>query len=256
MPGVVRTYLLPQLAEASALSGGIAIVIDQLRASSTICAAIASGALGVIPCMTEDDARAAKAARPPGTCLTGGERDGVLIPGFDLDNSPSAYTPDAVRSKTIAFTTTNGTKAAVLAEGSDLLVAGCLSNLTAVVSFVGVDDRPVHILCAGTRQRVTLEDILAAGAIAERLQSAGRPIHLPDSRPDDDSSLLAIRLWRDALARPGGILESLHLSRGGRNLKREHLEADVEACSRIDATPVVPLFDRAKGMFVRAQIER
>jgi 2-phosphosulfolactate phosphatase len=251
MPGVVRTYLLPQLVDPAVLVGGIAIVIDQLRASTTICAAIASGATGIIPCMTEDDASAAKKARPPGTCLTGGEREGTLIPGFDLDNSPTAYTPDIIRGKTIAFTTTNGTKAAVLAEGAAVLVAGCLANLTAVARFVGVDDRPVHILCAGTRQRVTLEDTLAAGAIAERLQAAGRPIHLPDARPDDDSSLIAIRLWRDMLTREGGILAAMRESRGGRNLTREKLTADIDACSKVDAYPVVPLFDRTQRMFIK-----
>jgi 2-phosphosulfolactate phosphatase len=241
---------VPQLVDPAALVGGIAIVIDQLRASTTICAAIASGAVGVIPCMTEEEASAAKRARPAGMCLTGGEREGVQIPGFDLDNSPAAYTPERVRGKTIAFTTTNGTKAAVLAHGAGSLAIGCLANLSAVSEFVGVDERAVHILCAGTRQRVTLEDTIAAGAIAERLERMGRPIHLPDARPDDDTTMIAIRLWREFAAKPGGVLEAMRMSRGGRNLTREKLAGDIETCAKVDAMPVVPVFDAAMGMFV------
>jgi 2-phosphosulfolactate phosphatase len=252
MPGVVRTYLLPQLVDPATLAGGIAVVIDQLRASSTICAALASGAVSVVPCLTEDDARRWKDAAPAGSCLAGGEREGTLIPGFDLDNSPTSYTPERIRGKTIAFTTTNGTKAAILAQRADVLFIGCLANLSALTARIGSDERTVHIICAGTRARVTLEDTLAAGAIAEKLEALGRPIHLPDARPDDDSTMIAIRLWRDALARPGGVLESMRISRGARNLIREHLAPDIDACSRIDSTPVVPVFKAPPGAFVLA----
>ncbi len=248
MAGVVRTYLVPQLVDPALLAGGIAVVIDQFRASTTICAALAAGARGVIPCLTEEDAAARRAGAPAGTVLAGGEREGRLIPGFDLDNSPTAYTPEIVRGKTIAFTTTNGTKAAVLAERAEVLVIGCLANVSALVKFIGVDERTVHVICAGTRMRVTLEDSLAAGAIGEALMKAGRPVQMSDARPDDDTTMMMIDLWRGACAR--GLGAELKRSRGARNLMREGLNGDIEACSRVDAIPVVPVFDRAAGAFV------
>jgi 2-phosphosulfolactate phosphatase len=234
--------------DPSALAGGIAVVIDQFRASTTICAALASGARGVVPCLSEEEAAAKRAGAPLGTVLAGGEREGRLIPGFDLDNSPAAYTPALVRGKMIAFTTTNGTKAAVLAERADVLVIGCLANVSALVKFIGVDERIVHVICAGTRLRVTLEDTLAAGAIGEALIRAGRPVQMSDARPDDDSTMIAIDLWRGACAR--GLAGELKRSRGARNLTREGLTADIETCSVVDGIPVVPVMDRRSGAFV------
>ncbi len=252
MPGIIRTYLLPQLVDPASLAGGVAVIIDQLRASTTICAALAIGAAGVVPCLTPDDATRLKAAALPGTVLTGGEREGVLIPGFDLDNSPASYTSARVGGKTIAFTTTNGTKAAVLARHGEHMVIGCLGNLDALTRYLGVDERPIHIICAGTRDRVSKEDVGAAGAIAEKLAALGRPTNLPDARPDDDSTLLAITLWRTAREQPGGVLNLMQTSRGGRNLTREHLTRDIELCARIDAYPVVPVFNAVPGAFTLA----
>ncbi len=247
MPGVVRTYLLPQLVEPEALVGGYAVIIDELRASTTICAALVSGAVGVVPCLTEDDARRVKAAAAPGTCLTGGERGGVQIPDFDLDNSPATYTRERVGGKRIAFTTTNGTKAAVLSNDGETMLVGCLGNLSALAARIGVDERPVHLICAGTRDRVSQEDVGAAGAIAERLAAMGRPTSLDDARPDDDSTVIALNLWRTFRAREGGVVEMLTGSRGGRNLIREGLRSDIELCARIDGYSVVPEFDAVRG---------
>ncbi len=249
MPGVIRTYFLPQLVDPAALAGGVAVIIDQLRASTTICAALASGAAGVAPCLTPADATNMQANALPGTCLTGGEREGVLIAGFDLDNSPASYTPQRVKGKTIAFTTTNGTKAAVLARHGEAMVVGCLGNLGALVAHLGTDDRTIHLICAGTRDRVSKEDIGAAGAIAEWLAALGRPIHLDDARPDDDSTELAINLWRAARDGPGGPFELMRTSRGGRNLTRENLTRDIELCAQVDAYPVVPIFNSVSGTF-------
>ena len=252
MPGVIRTYFLPQLVDPGALAGGVAVIIDQLRASTTICAALASGAAGVAPCLTPADATTMQENALPGTCLTGGERDGVLIAGFDLDNSPASYTPQRVKGKAIAFTTTNGTKAAVLARHGEAMVVGCLGNLGALTRYLGADERTIHLICAGTRDRVSKEDVGAAGAIAEWLAALGRPTNLDDARPDDDSTVLAIDAWRSARDRSGGMMELMQTSRGGRNLIREHLRADIDLCARIDAYPVVPLFNGVSGMFALA----
>lgn len=253
MAGVVRTYLVPQLVDPASLAGGVAVVIDQFRASTTICGALAAGARGVVPCLTEADA-AARRAGSPGTTLAGGEREGVRIPGFDLDNSPESYTRERVEGKMIAFTTTNGTRAAVLAERAGALVVGCLANVSALARFVGADERVVHVICAGTRTRVTLEDVLAAGAIAEAMERMGRPVRMADARPDDDSTMIAMELWRSARER--GLAGELRRSRGARNLMREGLGADIDVCSVVDAIPVVPVMDRGVGACVLGAADR
>lgn len=242
--------MLPALIPPGALDGGVAVVIDQLRASTTICQALASGATRVVPTLEPEEACAIKAAMPLDTCLTGGERNGVLIPGFDLDNSPTHYTRERVGGKTIAFTTTNGTKAAMLAKDAHAMHIGCLANIDALAKSIGLNERVVHLICAGTRDRVTLEDVLAAGAIAERLEQLGRPLRLADARPDDDQGIIALEFWRSQSRKEGGVLNAMSDSRGGRNLAREGLHDDIAWCARVNAVQVVPTWDRVSGSFV------
>src|SRR5437868_6038312 len=111
MPGRLSVHFLPALADPEELRDATAVVIDLLRASTTICYALAAGAREVIPCLEVDDARrtaADLAASPP---VLGGERKGIRIEGFDLGNSPDEYRPDTVGGRTVVFTTTNGTAA-------------------------------------------------------------------------------------------------------------------------------------------------
>src|SRR3954451_18736813 len=101
----LRVHLAPRLVEPSALTGGFVLVVDLLRASTTIVHALAAGAASVVPCAEINEAKSTAAAIPG--ALLGGERAGVRIEGFDLGNSPAEYTPDRVRGRTIVFTTTN-----------------------------------------------------------------------------------------------------------------------------------------------------
>lgn len=257
MPGPVFVHLLAADTVPAAFAGCTAVVIDQLRASTTICAALHAGAERVVVCLEPDEARAEQARHAPGRCLTGGERESVLIPGFDLDNSPAAYTPERVGGKIVAFTTTNGTRAARIAAGGGgggaaEIVFGCLANLTALMLHLGDDERPVRIVCAGTRGRITLEDVLVAGAICDRMSVLGRPLNMPDPREDDDSAQLALALWRQTVERPDGVHACMKRSRGGRNLIRVGLGMDVEFCSRVDVLPVVPVVDTATWSATKA----
>src|SRR5262245_9024917 len=111
MPRRVYVHLAPELFQSGDLHDGVAVVIDVLRASTTIVQALAAGALAVIPCSEVDEAERLAARFRPGTALLGGERKGVRIAGFDLGNSPGEYTPAVLRGKTLIFTTTNGTRA-------------------------------------------------------------------------------------------------------------------------------------------------
>src|SRR5580704_17722366 len=158
----VRIYPLPANIEPGDLAGGVAVVIDVLRASTTIIVALANGAARVIPCGLVDMARSVAAEDETGNTLTGGERGGVKIDGFDLDNSPASYTRERVAGKTIAFTTTNGTATLLKTEGAVRVLIGTFVNRKAVVETLRADGRPVHLICAGTDGRLTSEDLLGA----------------------------------------------------------------------------------------------
>jgi len=245
----LAVHLVPALVASPALAGSVVIMIDALRASVTISAALASGAQAVFPVLTVEDAlSSAKRMQDAGAArdqiVLGGERGGVLIPGFDLDNSPLAYTAERVRGKSVVFTTANGTSTLIHAHGASVILIGALTNLSSVCRAVESDPRDVHIICSGTRGEISLDDCLAAGAIVERLLDAGRELG------SDDSGLVCLRLWHEA--KRTGVLSAMRASRGGRNLVRLGFDADVELCSTVDAVDVLPRYDEVAGMITLA----
>lgn len=233
----VDVRLLPSLIAPGSLAGRVAVVVDQLRATSTIARALAEGAERVIPCVEVEEARSlAERLRGSGRrVLTGGERAGVRIEGFDLDNSPEAYTRDRVGGSTIVFTTTNGTaamRAAAQARASRVLACS-LANLSATARACAQapgTPEDVCIVCAGTRGEISQDDAVVAGALASLL--AG-PIHGFEPA-SDDAVRIAMSLHAAAATRPDGIYEQLAESRGGRNLRRIGLEADIRWCAQPD----------------------
>lgn len=259
MPSVAVS-LLPELVTPEALAGRLVIVIDVLRATTTIAHALEAGAEAVVPCVTPEEARAtAERIRTQGRgavrlgegsvgVLLGGERGGLKIDGFDLGNSPSHYTPECVGGKVVVFTTTNGTRALFQAKGAWETLAGCLNNASAVAERAasvakkrGVD---VHLLCAGTQGRVGLDDVLCAGALASRLLAAGL------EPAADDSVRLACGAYDLATREPGGLLRAMRASLGGRNLIEVVLDEDVRGCADVGTLRVVPRFDAARGVIV------
>lgn len=235
----VRVHLSPALFEPEEVRGGIAVIIDVLRASTTIAWALQAGAAGVAACAEVDEARALGAGRDD--VLLGGERGGLRIEGFDLGNSPAEYTAAAVRGRTIAFTTTNGTRALRRAEGAQRVVVGALVNLGAVVDVLVGAGLPVHLVCAGVSGAVCLEDVIGAGAIARRLvQRTGGELV-------DDSAVLAAAMWDGVAGDPAAILEAMNRSHGGRNLRGIGLERDIGIAARVDTVSVVPELERGRG---------
>ena len=218
-----------------------AIVIDVLRATSVMTTALHNGAASVMTCREVGEARQLSAAMQPPALLCG-ERGCKPIDGFDLGNSPAEYTRDRVRNRTLVLTTTNGTRAIAAVRQMDQVWIGSFLNLTAVVNRLR-DCRHVHLVCAGTEGRVTLEDVLLAGAIVWCCQR----VH--DGEPDDDDSVLALQLWRSWFPQqvvqncmPSGedLSRRFRETRGGRNLLKLGFDADLERCARIDSISVVP----------------
>jgi 2-phosphosulfolactate phosphatase len=245
-----------------AVAGGIAVVIDVLRASTTIVTALAHGAAGVRPVLTIAEARAlAAGGGPVSDLLLGGERGGLRIDGFDLGNSPLEYAPARVAGRRIVITTTNGTAALDASRAAAEVLIGAIVNRSAVAARAralafghGVAD--IHLVCAGTDGQVTEEDLLTAGAI---LDAASR---LPDADGDrlDATATAALDTFRGVLtasAEEGhveghattvsAIAAAIGRSRGGRNLIALGMQADLPAAAAIDSLPVVPRLERDAG---------
>lgn len=234
----MHVWFLPSLIPAGILRSAGVVVIDLLRASTTITRALDHGAARVIPCLEPEEALETRArligsGQAQDRIVLGGERGGVLIPGFDLDNSPAKYTRHAVAGRTVVFTTTNGTRALLAARdgGASRVVIGCLNNLSTVVNRVDGFDA-VHLVCAGTRGEVSQEDVACAGAMAEILVARRRE---PGS---DDQTRIAMACWAGA-GTPDARLSLLRASRGGRNLIRIGFDADITDCARVDTTRLV-----------------
>jgi len=246
----VKVHLLPTLFEPDEVRGGIAVIIDVLRASTTITHALAHGAKAVIPVGEVTEARRVVADFPRGTVLLGGEREGVLIEGFDLDNNPFAYTPEIVASKTIVFTTSNGTRALLRAGEADRILIGSFVNLQAVVNVLAADSRPIHLICAGTQAKITLEDVLCAGGICHRLQVWSDDHDEGDDFDcDDDQTQLALDEYWFRAASPedndsASILEAISMSRGGRNCRRLGFEDQIARAATYDLFDIVPEYEK------------
>jgi 2-phosphosulfolactate phosphatase len=239
MPSTVRVHLLPSLFEPEDLAGGVAVVIDVLRASTTITAALHAGAKEVIPCETVDEALAAARVREPGTVLLGGERGGVQIDGFDLDNCPRRYTADIVSGRTVVFTTTNGTRVLHRASSADRVLIGAFVNQRALVRELAQEQRPIHLLCAGTNDRLTSEDILFAGAVAAELMERGA-----SPAEFDVATEMSLLFAREHSRDDGAIREALRTSIGGRNLSRLGMEADIAYAASRDLFDGAAIWDR------------
>ena len=244
MPRKLTVHVLPGLFEPSDLAGGIAVVTDVLRATTTVGYALKNGARGIIPCESIDEAVGIREANDTasGEILLGGERGGEPISGFDLGNSPSEWSNEVVAGREIAFTTTNGTRALLRSVLADRVLMGAFANLGAVCDVLLEDSRPIHIVCAGTVGKISTEDCLFAGAVVAWLLGAS-------SKSADlavlgieicDAARLVLSHWKSATDTPDGLFQTMKAGSGGRNLMRLGLEADIRTAATLDQVDLVP----------------
>lgn len=228
-----------QDAEPGRLTGRNVVVIDVLRATTTVAEALAGGAAAVWPVAEVEDAYtlAGRLRQAGERVVLAGERDNRPPQGFDLGNSPLDFTPEAVGGAQVVLCTTNGTRALAVAAGARpraVYTAALVNAPQVVTELAGQQDGDVTILCAGTRGRPSLEDFLCGGLIAAGLQE--RIPHLVLA----DAAHAALLAYRSACADwPTALLTADHaqaLTRGG-------FRADVRHCSRIGARPVVVVLD-------------
>jgi 2-phosphosulfolactate phosphatase len=238
-----------------AVAGGIAVVIDVLRASTTLVTALANTASRIRPVPAVAEALALAEATGAGRPLLGGERGGLRIAGFDLGNSPLEYSPATVAGREIIVTTTNGTAALEACLAADEVLVGAIVNRTAVARLArdlarqrGATD--IHLVCAGTDGHVTEEDLLAAGAI---LEAAARLPGGADDALDPVASATRASFCRvvgQAASPQAAITAAFAASRGGSNLIALGMAADLPAAAAIDSIAVVPRLERATGWLI------
>ena len=251
MAPLLNVYTLPRFVEPEQLAGGTVVVIDVLRASTTIVHALQAGAAEIIPCREVDEALTAAGQMPSDSVLLGGERGGEPIDGFHLGNSPSEYTAARVGGKSIVFTTTNGTAALVHARCAQRILVGAFVNATAVTNEL-VGSSQIHLLCAGTNGEVSQDDVLLAGMLAERVRRRAGAGYKENAQ-----AVAARKTWlrtftvSQALGAeplvPRRLAAELAASLGGENLTRIGLEADILAAAQIDLFTGVAEFDAKRS---------
>src|SRR5262252_27018 len=230
----VHVALTPSDASGLALDGWAAVVVDVMRATTTVVAACAAGCARVIPFADVDAARACAQEFPDGEVLLAGERGGEPIAGFHLGNSPLEFTRERVGGRTVVLTTTNGTAAMLTAGAAAVAAVGALTNMTAVAQWVRAHGRDVAVLCSGDNGAFSLEDTVCAGLLV-----AGVAAESAASLSDGAEAALGIgRYYADRL----GDLE--FASRWAKRLTTLGHAGDVEACLRRDVTRMVPVVER------------
>lgn len=217
-------------------SGRVVLVIDVLRASTTIATALANGAKAVIPFdSTEEVVNRAKAF-DRGEVKLAGERQMRPIPGFDLGNSPIEFTRDAVEGKTVLLSTTNGTSAIAAVQSPRDVVIGSYVNFSAVLAMLRAALRggnDIAIVCAGREKQFALEDAACAGRYVHHVARRLSNVSLNDAAL---ASMLIDRRYSDNL------LRLFAASTHGRALSDAGFGDDLTACAAVDAYPVIPIY--------------
>lgn len=221
----IDVCLSPDMMHLYSVPDRTVVVVDILRATSCMTTAFAHGIASITPFSNLEDCLALKSKG----YFTAGERDGKKVDGFDFGNSPFEYMDEKLRTKKIAFTTTNGTLAIAKSDGAREIVIGSFLNLSAVAKHLARGTNDVLILCAGWKGKVNLEDTLFAGALIELLKD--------QIEPECDAALAAQHLYNLAKTDMVDFLKNAsHVKR----LNRLNIERDIAFCLTPDQYAVVP----------------
>lgn len=223
----VEVILSPALFHLSEVKGKNVVVIDILRATSTICTALAHGVSSVIPV---DNIEEAMKFKEQGY-ITAGERNGEKVAGFDIGNSPFESMNESLKGSKVALTTTNGTKCVNMSReaGAKTIIIGSFLNAKAVINFLNDKEEDVVLFCAGWKDKVNLEDTLYAGYIANQM--------LGEKATEIDSTNIAIDVFK---ASNGDFQQYLLKSSHYHRLSKFHFDEDLKFCLQTDVYNILP----------------
>ncbi len=230
------TSLSPALLHLYNVSSSIVVIIDVLRATSTIAAALHNGAKSIIP--VDSVAECIKLGKQMDV-ITAGERDGQIAPGLTYGNSPFTYNPEFIKGKTLVLTTTNGTKLLhmALAENAKAIITGSFPNLSAVCDYITGQKQNVILACAAWKDKVNIEDTLFVGAVINRVKN--------NFSINCDASNMAETLYMEAK-------EDLYEFMKKKNASHYHrlmnfgLEKDIRYCLTEDVDNILPLYKEGR----------
>lgn len=226
----IETILSPALYQFRKMNGShICVVIDILRATTSICTAVNNGAKAIIPVKTIEEAKEYK----DNGFLVAGERIEDTFPFADWGNSALEFTRQRVEGNEIVHSTTNGTVAIALAKESNpsKIVIGAFSNLSALSNYLSEQENDVQLFCSGWNNTVSLEDMTFAGALADRLLQSGK------FENKNDSTHSAIAVWNSAKDDLQGYMENAsHIHR----LRKHKMDDVFDYTFQLDTCDVVP----------------
>lgn len=206
------------------------VVIDVLRATSTINTILFSGAKSVMPVETLDECMK---LRDQGYIIMA-ERMGKKVEGFDFGNSPTKIEKSEFEGKDVGIATSNGTKAIVKTKGSHITLIGSFLNLSKIIEYINNSNNDVLLVCSGWKGSTNLEDTLCAGAIVAGLQNF---------EYDSDTVIIAKKLYEQS---KGDILSLMQKSSHAKRLSGYDNVKDIEFCSQVDTQEILPFFDKEK----------
>jgi len=229
----IEVCFSPELIHLHEVSGKLVVVVDIFRATSTMVAALAHGVTEILPFA---DLEACRAMQSQGY-LIAAERDGLTAPGFELGNSPVAYTAGAYAGRKLAMTTTNGTLAIEKSKGAAEILIGAFPNLKATVTYIQSRDLDVLIHCAGWKGRFNLEDSLYAGALVQALGES-------HTNREDGALAMGSLFAHEGNNLPTYLSQASHAKR----LQNHGIEADIDFCLSLD------LYNQVVGVFPNGEL--
>jgi 2-phosphosulfolactate phosphatase len=232
----LHTSMSPVLLHLYNASQATVVIIDVLRATSTIATALFNGARYIIP--VDSVAKCIELGRQI-NCITAGERDGRIAEGLSYGNSPFEYTREFINGKILVLTTTNGTRLLHMAldKGAREIVTGSFANLDAVTQYLTEQKNNVILACAAWKDRINIEDTLFAGAVIEKVRN-----HFDIAC---DASHIAATLYQRAKGNLFGFLQENNASHYNR-LMTYGLEKDIRYCLEPNQANVLPIYEDGK----------
>jgi 2-phosphosulfolactate phosphatase len=226
----VDVLFLPMELPARPRPQKVAVVIDVIRATTSIVTAFQHGVRSILPVASVDEARQAQAATSG--ALLAGERGGKPLPGFDLGNSPREFATGKAAGRDVVLTTSNGTKTLRLVGEGRTVAIGAFLNRLAVGEWLIGQNEDALIVCSGYEGIFSLEDAVCAGAVVDRMVAERKSLAL------EDGAQACQVLWTRYAPDVPGLLRT---TGWGRHIVDIGLGADLDVCARIDVTDVVPV---------------
>jgi 2-phosphosulfolactate phosphatase len=229
--------MAPTFVDELYFTNKIVVVIDVLRASSTIITALANGAKEVIPVSSVEFSMKASGNMFGGKTLRGGERNMKKIDGFNLGNSPSEYDPETVSDKSIVFLSTNGSKAIAKTRFAESAFICSFLNLRAVARHLIDLNRDFEILCAGQNGGFSLEDTICAGCLIDEVLELNNEAGLDISLRDTSKAAVTL-----SNAAGNNLYDTLSNTEHGQLLIENEFQKDIEDCSKLNFIETIPVF--------------